>query len=191
MEHEIRVQIVNAATDYFSRYGYEKTTVSDVANAIGFSKSYIYKFFESKQAIGEVICANRLSAIVVAARDVVAESHAATVKFSRFFTILVMASSELFFADRKLYDIAAVAAAESWPSVGSYEAQIRDILTQIVRQGRESGEFERETLLNETVNSMLLVMRPYFNPLMLQYNLDSAVDSTIQLSNLVLRSLAP
>src|SRR3982751_6615582 len=59
-DHEVRSQIVAAATERFSRYGYEKTAVSDLAKAIGFSKAYIYKFFESKQAIGEMICANCL-----------------------------------------------------------------------------------------------------------------------------------
>ena len=39
-----------------ARYGYAKTSVSDLARAIGFSKAYIYRFFESKQAIGEAIC---------------------------------------------------------------------------------------------------------------------------------------
>lgn len=56
MDHEVRDQIVAAATEHFRLYGYEKTTVSDLAKAIGFSKAYIYKFFESKQAIGEMIC---------------------------------------------------------------------------------------------------------------------------------------
>jgi hypothetical protein len=34
-------------------------------------------------------------------------------------------------------------------------------------------------------------MKPYINPLLLQYNLDGAQDATVYLSNLVLRSLAP
>jgi AcrR family transcriptional regulator len=59
-DHDVRDQIVAAATEHFRLYGYEKTTVSDLAKAIGFSKAYIYKFFESKQAIGEQICANCL-----------------------------------------------------------------------------------------------------------------------------------
>ena len=40
-DHEIRDQIINAATQHFGHYGYEKTTVSDLAKAIGFSKAYI------------------------------------------------------------------------------------------------------------------------------------------------------
>jgi AcrR family transcriptional regulator len=62
-DHDVRDQIVLAATQHFRLYGYEKTTVSDLAKAIGFSKAYIYKFFESKQAIGELICANCLREI--------------------------------------------------------------------------------------------------------------------------------
>lgn len=54
-DHCIRDQIVSAANEHFSHYGYGKTTVSDLAKAIGFSKAYIYKFFDSKQAIGEAI----------------------------------------------------------------------------------------------------------------------------------------
>src|SRR3546814_14696501 len=59
-DHTIRDQIIEAAHDHFSHYGYGKTTVSDLAKHIGFSKAYIYKFFDSKQAIGEAICAGQL-----------------------------------------------------------------------------------------------------------------------------------
>jgi AcrR family transcriptional regulator len=55
-DHAIRQQIMDAADAHFARFGYGKTTVADLAKAIGFSKAYIYKFFESKQAIGEAIC---------------------------------------------------------------------------------------------------------------------------------------
>src|SRR5882762_620356 len=71
VDHEVRDQIVAAATEHFSRYGYEKTAVSDLAKAVGFSKAYIYKFFESKQAIGEMICANCLHEIETDVRTAV------------------------------------------------------------------------------------------------------------------------
>src|SRR3989442_15151484 len=68
-DHNVRDQILEAAGEHFSRYGYDKTTVSDLAKAIGFSKAYIYKFFDSKQAIGEAICAKTLSAMVAAVEE--------------------------------------------------------------------------------------------------------------------------
>ena len=190
-DHTVREQIVEAAREHFSRYGYEKTTVSDLAKSIRFSKAYIYKFFDSKQAIGEAICSKTLSGIVATVEEAVTGALTPTDKFRRMFKVLVTTSVSLFFNDRKLYDIAAHAAGEQWPPVRAYRERIRQMLTEIVREGRESGEFERKTPLDETVHAIDLVVQPYVNPLLLQYNLDVAEEAPVQLSNLVLRSLAP
>ena len=190
-DHNVRDQIVEAAEAHFSHYGYDKTTVSELAKAIGFSKAYIYKFFDSKQGIGEAICAKTLNDIVATVEEAVAGASTPTDKFRRMFKSLVSTSVSLFFNDRKLYDIAAHSAGEGWPSVRAYAERIRQILTEVVREGRESGEFERKTPLDETVHAIYLVMRPFVNPLLLQYNLDFAEEAPVQLSNLVLRSLAP
>lgn len=190
-DHSVRQQIVAAADEHFSHYGYDKTTVSDLAKAIGFSKAYIYKFFDSKQAIGEAICAQCLSKIIAAADEAVAGAITPTEKFRQLFKVLVATSVNLVFNDRKLHDIAAHGAGERWPSVRAYAEHIQQILTEIVREGRELGEFERKTPLDETVHVIYLVMHPYVNPLLLQYNLDLVEEAPTQLSNLVLRSLAP
>ena len=190
-DHSIRDQIVAAATEHFRLYGYEKTTVSDLASAIGYSKAYIYKFFDSKQAIGEVICANRLAEVMGAVDAAVAGATSPSDRFRRMFRAFIDAGTALFFEDRKLYDIAATASRDAWPSVQAYERYVRELITKIVREGREAGEFERKTPLDETANAICLVMKPYINPLLLQYNLEGAQDATLHLSNLVLRSLAP
>jgi AcrR family transcriptional regulator len=190
-DHSVRDQIVEAAGEHFSHYGYEKTTVSDLAKEIGFSKAYIYKFFDSKQAIGEAICSKTLNAIVVAVEEAVAGASTPTEKFRRMFKALVSTSVSLFFNDRKLYDIAAFSAGEGWPSARAYTERIRQILMEIVREGRETGEFERKTPLDEMAHAIFLVMLPFVNPLLLQHNLDLVEDAPTRLTNLVLRSLAP
>ena len=191
MEHEVREQIVAAAGEHFSHYGYEKTTVSDLAKAIGFSKAYIYKFFDSKHAIGEAICAKTLGAIVAAVEEAVAAAPSPTEKLRRMFHSLAATAAGLFFNDRKLYDIAAYSAGEQWPSARAYAERVRQILMDIVREGRDTGEFERKTPLDETVQAIYLVMQPYVNPLLLQHCLDDVKLAPAQLSSLVLRSLAP
>ncbi|MGK5055509.1 TetR/AcrR family transcriptional regulator [Janthinobacterium sp. LB2P49] len=190
VDHEVRDQIISAATAHFRLYGYEKTTVSDLAKSIGFSKAYIYKFFESKQAIGELICANCLSEIETDVRAAVDSVERAPEKLRRMFKAIVESSQRLFFDDRKLYDIAASAAIERWESVRAYEVRIQHMLLEVIRQGREAEDFERKTPLDEAVNAIYLVMRPYLNPLLLQYSLDHAEDAPAQLSSLVLRSLS-
>jgi AcrR family transcriptional regulator len=190
-DHAVRDQIVEAAREHFRRYGYAKTTVSDLAKSIRFSKAYIYKFFDSKQAIGEAICAKTLGAVVSTVEEAVAGATTPTDKFRRMFKILVTTNVSLFFSDRKLYDVAVYAAGEQWPPARAYCERVKQILTDVVREGRDTGEFERKTPLDETVDAIDLVMQPYVNPLLLQYNLDVAEAAPMRLSNLVLRSLAP
>ena len=190
-DHEVRDQIVAAATEHFSRYGYEKTTVSDLAKVIGFSKAYIYKFFESKQAIGELICANCLREIETEVGAAVAEAGLPPDKLRRIFRVSTEASLRLFFQDRKLFEIAASAATERWQAVVDYEERMRQLLQDVLQEGRQSGDFERKTPLDETVQSVLLVMRPYLNPLMLQHSLESTSQAPALLASLVLRSLSP
>ena len=190
-DHSVRDQVVEAATEHFSHFGYEKTTVSDLAKAIGFSKAYIYKFFDSKQASGEVICSNRLAMIMDIVNSAMVDAPSASVKLRRLFRALTEAGSDLFFHDRKLYDIAAVAARDNWPSAEAHVERVRLLIQQILQEGRESGEFERKTPMDEAVDAIYLVMRPYISPVQLQYNLETATSASVLLSSLILRSLSP
>lgn len=190
-DHAIRDQIVDAATGHFTHYGYEKTTVSDLARAVGFSKAYIYKFFKSKQEIGEVICSNRLAMIMHRVEEALSESPSASDKIRRLFRTVAASGTELFFHDRKLYDIAAVASRDDWPAAQNHKEQLHQLVKTIIRQGREAGEFERKTPLDETASAVWLVLRPFVDPVQLQSGLENADESAHQLASLVLRSLSP
>lgn len=191
VDHEVRDQILQAAAEHFSRYGYVKTTVSELAKSIGYSKAYIYKFFPSKQAIGEMICAGCLGRIEKDVQLAVAEAEKAPEKLRRLFKSIVEASLRLFIHDRKLYEIAVSAASERWQSVLHYDQSIQRLLQEILQQGRADGDFERKTPMDETVASIYLVLRPYINPMLLQLGSEHAEEEVSQLSSLVLRSLSP
>lgn len=190
-DHATRDQIVAAAYEHFSHYGYGKTTVSDLAKAIGFSKAYIYKFFESKQAIGQAICGQCLSSIIDDVEQALAGAGSATEKLRRFADRLTTRSVELFAQDRRIYEIAVHSSVEKWPSSQHYIGRIVGMLSDIIVEGRESGEFERKTPLDETCRSIVGAMEPYVSPVMLQYKLDELPRGANEMISLVLRSLAP
>lgn len=190
-EHAIRDQIVAAANEHFSRYGYGKTTVSDLAGAIGFSKAYIYKFFDSKQAIGEAICAGALTSIVQHAEQVIADAKTPTEKIRRLFSTVVADSVKLAFNDRKLYDLAGAACSEKWPPAVAYMDTLHGMVARIVTEGRHSGEFERKTPLDETSRAIVGAMLSFITPVSLQYNLDAVPQLPNEIVALILRSLAP
>ncbi len=190
-EHAVRDQIVEAANECFARYGYAKTTVADLAREIGFSKAYIYRFFESKQAIGEAICSSRLERIVTETRAEIDNASSATEQFRRMFRSLTALSVELFFHDRKIYDIATHSAAEQWSSSVAYKDTLKAMLLEIIKSGRENGEFERKTPLDETCRAIFYAMRPFVDPLHLEHSIDLQPDAQTDVANLILRSLSP
>jgi AcrR family transcriptional regulator len=190
-DHSIRDQIIEAADEHFSRYGYGKTTVADLAKAIGFSKAYIYKFFESKQAIGEAICSNCLRTITDTVVESVADGKSAPDKLRRLFKAITAATMEVAFNDQKLYEIASYSCAEKWPSAMLYLDNLAGIIGEIIQEGRASGEFERKTPIDEAVRSIMLAYQPFMHPMMLQYNLDAVPEGANEVASLVLRSLAP
>jgi AcrR family transcriptional regulator len=165
--------------------------VADLAKAIGFSKAYVYKFFESKRAIGEAICVQTLGQISAAAEAEAGEGRTAEDQYRRFFRAIVDASADLLFNERRLYDIAAVATRERWPPYQAYLDALLAQLRTIILFGRESGEFERKTPVDETCRAILQVMQPFVSPAMLEYSLDQIRDGPTEVASLVLRSLAP
>jgi AcrR family transcriptional regulator len=175
--------------DAFTLRGHIDRLYDDPSRA--FSKAYIYKFFTSKQVIGEMICANCLREIEAEVRAAVDEADRPPEKLRRMFKAIVEASLRLFFQDRKLYEIAASAATERWQATRAYEECIQKLLHDILQEGRQTGDFERKTPLDETAMAIYLVMRPYLNPLLLQHGLDYTDEAPALLSSLVLRSLSP
>ena len=190
-EHSVRDQIVKAARECFAHYGYGKTTVSDLAREIGFSKAYIYRFFESKQAIGEAICGECVDGLFDQVREAVDQGGDATDKLRRFARTVTAATVELLFTDRKLYEIAAHASSENWEVVQAYTERLQGLLEEILKEGRENGEFERKTPLDETRRSIFYALLPFIDPVFLERSLGLLPDAQTEVTGLVLRSLAP
>jgi AcrR family transcriptional regulator len=54
-KEEFRKKIITTAGQIFSRYGFKKTTMDEVARALKMGKSSIYYYFESKEQIFEAV----------------------------------------------------------------------------------------------------------------------------------------
>lgn len=191
LEHATRDQIVAAAGAHFRHYGYAKTTVSDLARAIGYSKAYIYKFFESKQAIGNAVSAQRLGIIVAELDALVAGPLPAAEKLRGVFTILIECGEAIYFNERRLHDIVTAAVAERWPAVEAYRERIAGSVRAIVREGRDAGQFENQTPLEVVCDGIMIVLRPFAHPVMLEQGLPDLRCGATAAAELILRSLRP
>lgn len=192
-EHERREQIIRAADEHFRRYGYNKTTVADLAKAIGVSGAYVYRFFESKQAIGEAVCSMTLGRIDAHLMEIATDpQETATIRLRALYRCLAEKGIELFFKERKLHDLVLAAVEGRWSSVMQHKAAMIEAARRIVSDGRASGEFERKTPLDEICIAVFETLEPFAHPMLLELKEPDELEaSVVAVSNLVLRSLAP
>jgi AcrR family transcriptional regulator len=64
-----RKQILEAAAGVFLRYGYARTTMNDIASAVGCSRTLIYVSFANKEAVFEAMVLSASSQAFAAIRD--------------------------------------------------------------------------------------------------------------------------
>jgi AcrR family transcriptional regulator len=54
-KEKVRQDIVEVAASVFSRFGYKKTSMDDIASVLGMGKSSLYYYFRSKEEIFEAV----------------------------------------------------------------------------------------------------------------------------------------
>lgn len=69
-----REQILQIAQEIFSKYGYKKTTLDDIANAVRKGKSSLYYYFSSKEDLFQAVIAKEVDILKQALEKVVFRS---------------------------------------------------------------------------------------------------------------------
>ena len=69
-----RETILQIAQDIFSKYGYKKTTLDDIANAVRKGKSSLYYYFNSKEDLFQAVIAKEVDILKQALEKVVFRS---------------------------------------------------------------------------------------------------------------------
>ncbi|WP_035558333.1 MULTISPECIES: TetR/AcrR family transcriptional regulator [Burkholderiaceae] len=191
-DHERRHQIIAAADEHFRLYGYRKTSVADLGKAIGVSSTYLYRFFRSKQAIGEAVSATVLGQMDAELRQVVDGPGAATHRLRRFMQLALERSLAIFFDGTRLHELVISAMEESWSAATAHEVALQTMARELVQAGRESGEFERKTPLDEVAAGIAEGLRLFSHPVALQYRSREQLETALAaVASLILRSLAP
>jgi AcrR family transcriptional regulator len=190
VEHERRQQILGAAYEYFRHYGYRKTTVVDLAKEIGFSSAYIYKFFDSKEAIGIAVCSHCLGEILFEIEQAIAQGPSPVAGIRQVFQGLAKNGMKALNKEKKIYDLVSASFEENWPCLHNFNEAIFEMIRKLVVRGRETGIFERKTPLDETCRAICHTTQPFFHPMLLEQNNNDIDEDATAVANLVLRSLS-
>ena len=189
LREEVREAILEATERLFQRYGYRKTTLADIAKSIHLSTPYIYKFFDSKQAIGEAMCWHCLSAVLSEIEQSITATKSPVEKLRRVFLGLEGISWRLLNEQRKIHEMVSVSFEERWESIARFQEGIFQMVGKIVVQGRESGAFERKTPLEETSRAISRMTELFYHPTLMEQVGKSQKEEALAVANVAIRSL--
>ncbi len=138
---DTRARIVRVAETLFHRYGYQKTTVADIARELQMSPANVYRFFAAKKDINEAVALRLTTEVEAAIRAMIDGPGTATEKLRAYVLMTHRMNAERYVDDVKMHEMVAVAMSESWPLIEGHIRRMHALLTEIIEQGIASGEF--------------------------------------------------
>lgn len=136
-------QIRTAALRCFSKYGYNKTTMDDIANAIGMKKASLYYYYKNKENIISDTMETEVHAFLKMAKEKISKLKIASKKLFS----LVKLETE-YFQDRVgTFDLSVSTILEAQPVMNKMMEKFRtvdvDMWAGIIQEGIENGEFRK------------------------------------------------
>lgn len=187
-----RATILRAAADRILHYGYNKTTMSEIAADCGMSAGNIYRFYPSKIDIAEAMTrefgaeSQRLYAEIV--RDA---GRSPSRKIRDFFAIRLERTFRTFEKHPKLMELAEIMARERPDYLAEERAQERIQIEKILDEGVHSGDFALTEDLTITADLVQCAMMKFRIPqLWTTEQLDALVAELEGLLRLLLTGLS-
>lgn len=137
-----RERILEAAEELMRRYGPTKTKVVDVARYLQMSHANVYRHFDSKADIQELVAARWLSRISSPLETIVRQRASATKRLRSWVTRLIAIKEEKFREDPELFATYGSLDEASREVVRDHILHLRAQVALIIADGVERGEFK-------------------------------------------------
>ncbi|HTJ58385.1 MAG TPA: TetR family transcriptional regulator [Devosiaceae bacterium] len=136
-----RERILEAAEEVFRRFGPQKTTVVDVARALGVSHGSVYRHFDSKVALRDAVVEAWLRRTSDPLQQIADSDLPPPERLRAWFDALLKSKREKVVADPELFLVARAIFAEVREVVEQHVALLVAQIETILRAGVESGDF--------------------------------------------------
>ncbi len=176
-DHAMRERVIASAHAMFRSRGYAGTSVADIAADLEVAPTYLYKFFQSKNAIGEAVCNDVLTTIDGSIWRVAKGPGRPADKLERLFTTLLKESVGMFFAERRLHDMVARSLDEGWSSIARHQAEIRAVVAHILDEGMAAGTFDPKLDRADSIEALFWALYPFAHPRLLEQSIDHDLEA--------------
>lgn len=172
-ELDIRTQILAATEVRFSQYGYNKTTMAEIARDCGMSAANLYRYFDNKLDIGAAIANQCLVEKEGELELIVANASLTSAEKLNGFIQYILHYTFNHFNDSPRISELIDAITIQCPDVAKAHRQSSfNLLRQLLEQGQKKGEFSFNNLddTSEAVNTAITAF--YLPTVMPMYSLE-------------------
>ena len=157
-------RILEVAEETLRRFGPDKTTVVDVARALGVSHGSVYRHFASKADLRAAVVRRWLDASLSPLAAIAEEEASALVKLRHWIDRLVAIKRERAIADPELFAAYYTLALEAAEVVREHMAELRRQVGGILAEGALRGEVVITTDPEQTAQAILDATVKFQNP---------------------------
>ena len=187
---EMQQQIIQAAEARFKLYGYQKTTMAEIAGDCQMSAANLYRYFNNKLAIAAVLAKRCLEEIELSLSAIVTkEQLSASERLQQFVLSQLHQTYHYFDSAPKLGELVEAMTTQRPEIIEAHRQQKLALLKQLLQQGQSAKEFVFDDLAAtaDAIHSATLLF--YFPLTLGLYPLAVLEEKAVHVNQLLLRGL--
>nr|WP_183800320.1 TetR/AcrR family transcriptional regulator [Rhizobium sp. BK316] len=170
-----RDRILDIAEKHIRRIGHRKTTVADIASDLGTSRASVYRFFPTRAAINSSVCGRIINEVAEIVFAVARMDAPASKRLVDLLNVLHRHSRRRLVEERPIHDLLVAAMNERWATINVHNEQIQTILTALIREGLQAGEFHAEDA-DDATRGVITAFLPFFHPILVEQRVQEGED---------------
>ena len=147
-EDKIKCEVISVAHTLFQQYGFQKTTMEDIAKNMGRGKSTLYYYYKSKDKIFEDVLEKEASEILKAVRQAVDQETLASDKLRAYFAVSfdkIKSKINLYrLLKQEIFENNNFSFYRPMEAIRKFVASEKEIIREIVHYGIEKNEFSSD-----------------------------------------------
>lgn len=171
---DIKTQILDAALERFTRYGFGKTTMAEIARDCGMSAGNLYRYFENKTEIGAACARRCMGEAEAEVRKVLKIPGLSSAERLEAFILNKLCYMHQRFGEHPaLLELVLHIFENRYDLVQAHLEKLQSMMGEILAVGNRSGEFSVDDILS-TARAILLANFKFISPRnMAGYSLDT------------------
>ena len=190
LSDDVQQQILDAASERFTQYGYNKTTMAEIAKDCGMSAANLYRHFENKLDIGANLACGCLTNKTSVIQEIVQQKKEPA---SKRLKDIVLGNLNYTYGqwseNPRMNEMVTAICGARLDIVDDYKSVEHALLVELLEDGIANGEFEIDDV-EDTVNAIIAAISMFNTPLLMSiYTLEQFTSKANSVVKLLLNGI--